>query len=60
MEMVEFCEEDLMRLKREAIGVPQKDDLWSKKHGLGLEDSEVRVVAMAAIDCSQVFWVSLY
>lgn len=54
--MAESWEEDLMGVKREAIGVPWKDDLWSKKDGLGLEDSEVRVVVMAAIDCSGVFW----
>lgn len=32
------------------IGLPWKDDLWSKKEDLGLEESEeVRVVDMAAI-----------
>ena len=55
MEMVEFCEEDLKGVQREATGVPWKDDLWSKKDGLGLKDSEVRVVAMAAIDCGKCF-----
>lgn len=53
MEMVWFCdcEEDLMGVTREVtIGLPWKDDLWSKKEDLGLEESEeVRVVAMAAI-----------
>lgn len=52
MEMVEFCEADLIGVKRDGIGAPWKDDLWSKKDGLGLEDSEVRAVAMAAIDIS--------
>lgn len=53
METVWFCdcEEDLMGVTREVmIGLPWKDDLWSKKEELGLEESEeVRVVAMAAI-----------
>ncbi|MBA0723480.1 hypothetical protein Golax_004057 [Gossypium laxum] len=54
--MAELCEEDLMGVKREGIGVPLKDDLlWSRKDGLGLEDSEVRAVAMAAIDLSAKF-----
>lgn len=45
------CEEELMGVTREVmIGLPWKDDLWSKKEDLGLEESEeVRVVAMAAI-----------
>lgn len=53
METVWFCdcEEELMGVTREVmIGLPWKDDLWSKKEDLGLEESEeVRVVAMAAI-----------
>ena len=60
MEMVEIWEEDLMGVKREAKGVPWKDDLWSKKDGLGVEDSEERVVAMATIEwCKTVFGVLL-
>lgn len=60
MEVVEVWEEDLMGVKREAKGVPWKDDLWSKKDGLGVEDSEVRAVAMAAIECGKsVFGVRL-
>lgn len=53
MEMVWVCdcEEDLMGVTREVmIGLPWKDDLWSKKEDLGPEESEeVRVVDMAAI-----------
>lgn len=51
MEMVEFCGVDLMGVKRDAKGVPWKEDLWSKKDGVGFEESEeVRAVAMAAIE----------
>lgn len=50
MEMVLFCEEDLMGVTREAMDMPWKEDLWSKKEGLGLEErEEVRVVAIDAI-----------
>lgn len=51
MEMVEFCGLDLMGVKRDAKGVPWKEDLWSRKDGFGFEESEgVRVVAMVAIE----------
>lgn len=54
METVWFCdcEEDLMGVTREVlIGLPWKDDLWSKKEDLGLEESEEvkGVVAMALV-----------
>nr|POE45258.1 hypothetical protein CFP56_43020 [Quercus suber] len=54
IEMVEFCGVDLMGVKREvAIGVPWKQDLLlSKKDGFGSE--EVKVVAMAAIEVSDM------
>lgn len=55
IEIVEFCGVDLMGVKREAMGMPWNEDLWSKKDGFGFEESEeVRVVAMAAIEVSDM------
>lgn len=48
--MVEFWGEDLMGWQRVWMGKPWKEDLWSRKDGLGFEvREEIRVVAMDAI-----------
>lgn len=43
------CCEDLIGVAFEIMGVPWNEDLWSNKEDLGVEESEVRVVAIVAI-----------